>query len=401
MGAFAGIDWAKDEHAVCVVDADGQPLARRVVCHDERGLRGLIALLHEHRVNCIAVERPDGLLVDRLLDAGVVVIPMHPNQVKAARPRYTAAGGKSDHFDAFVLAELARTDRHRFRALEPDSDATRALRALTRAHQDAVGTRVGLANQLRAELDRIWPAATTLFAAIDSPIALAFLHRYPGPAEARMLTHRTLASFLRRERYSGRRSPDELLTRLRIAPAGVAGASELAARRQIVLGLVAALKPVVAQIKTLERDIATAINAHPDGPIFLSFFRGATITAARLLAEIGDDRGRYPTNDALAAHGGTSPVARESGKHKTASFRWGCNHRLRNALCVLANATRHRNPWAAATYQAARQRGHDHPRALRTLARSWTRILWRCWHDRTPYNPERHGALTRQLTATG
>ena len=401
MGAFAGIDWAKDDHAVCVVDADGRPLTRRVVGHHERGLRSLIVLLGEHRVECVAIERPDGLLVDRLLDAGVVVIPIHPNQVKAARPRYTAAGGKSDRFDAFVLAELARTDRHRFRTLVPDSDATRAMRALTRAHQDAVWTRVDLANQLRAELERVWPAATMLFAAIDSPIALAFLRRYPGPGEARTLTHRTLSGFLRRARYSGRRSPDELLTRLRSAPAGAAGKRELAARRQIVLGLIDALQAIVANIKTLEQQIATAIHAHPDGPIFLSFFRDSTITAARLLAEIGDDRNRYPTNDALAAHAGTSPVARESGKHKTASFRWGCNHRLRNALCVLADTSRHRHPWAARTYANARARGHDHPRALRTLARNWTRVLWRCWQDRTPYNPTQHGALARQLAATG
>jgi transposase len=399
MRAFAGIDWASEDHAVCVVDEHGRPRARRTVRHDERGLRALIELLREHDVERIALERPDGLLVDRLIDAGLQVMAIHPNQVKAARARYSAAGGKSDRFDAFVLAELARTDAHRFRTLHAHSDATRALRALTRAHQDAVGTRVALANQLRAELDRTWPAATGIFAAIDSPIALAVLRRYPGPTEARTLTHRRLATFLRRQHYSGRKAPDELLTRLRTAPTGIAGAAEHAARRQIVLGLIAALEPIVAHITTLERAIAAAIHTHPDGPIFLSFFRKATLTAARLLAEIGDDRGRYPTNATLAAHAGTSPVARESGKHKTASFRSGCNHRLRNALCTLANASRRHNPWAHHTYTTARARGHDHPRALRTLARNWTRILWRCWQDHTTYDPTRHGNLNRLLTA--
>jgi transposase len=400
MRAFAGIDWAKDDHAVCIVDEHGRALVRRTVRHDERGLRALIALLGEHAVERIALERPDGLLVDRLLEAGLVVVAIHPNQVKAARPRYTNAGGKSDRFDAFVLAELARTDSHRFRALEPHSDATRALRALTRSHQDLVHTRVALANQLRAELDRVWPAATQLFAALDSPIALAFLKHHPGPTAAARLTHPRLSRFLKRQRYSGRRGPDELLQRLRTAPTGTAGQHELAARQQIVLGLVAALEPIIAQIKTLEREIADTIRAHPDGPIFLSFFHGATLTAARLLAEIGDDRGRYPTNDALAAHAGTSPVARESGRHKSASFRWGCNHRLRNALCVLADASRHRHPWAQHTYASARARGHDHPRALRTLARNWTRVLWRCWQDHTTYDPTRHGNLNRLLATT-
>jgi hypothetical protein len=401
MHAFAGIDWASEEHAVCVVDQHGRVLAQRTVGHDEPGLRALIELLRAHRVERVTLERPDGLLVDRVIDAGLVVMAIHPNQVKAARARYTNAGGKSDRFDAFVLAELARTDSHRFRALQGDCDPTKALRALTRAHQDAVWTRVGLANQLRAELDRVWPGATRIFAAIDSPIALAFLARYPSPTDAQQLTHRQLATLLRRQRYSGRRSPDELLARLRSAPTSAAGPTEHAARRTIVLGLLSALRAIVTQIRTLERDIHTAIHAHPDGPIFLSFFRAASLTAARLLAEIGDDRNRYLTNDALAAHAGTSPVARESGRRKTASFRWACNHRLRQAITTLADTSRHHHPWAQATYTTARARGHDHPRALRTLSRNWIRVLWRCWQTHTPYNPTRHGALNRLLAAQG
>ena len=135
----------------------------------------------------VALERPEGLLIERLLDAGLVVIAVHPNQVCAMRPRFTAAGGKSDSFDSFVLAELARTDSHRFRILAPDSDRTKALRALTRAREDLVRTRQGLANQLRAELNCFWPGAAKLFTDIDCPASLAFLERYPSPADTRGL----------------------------------------------------------------------------------------------------------------------------------------------------------------------------------------------------------------------
>jgi transposase len=130
-------------------------------------------------VQLVALERPDGLLIERLLDAGLTVIAVHPNQVKAMRPRYSVAGGKSDGFDSFVLAELARTDSHRFRVLEPDSDQTKALRAITRARDSLVRTRVGLANQLRDQLATFWPGASKVFWSVDSQIALAFLRRYP------------------------------------------------------------------------------------------------------------------------------------------------------------------------------------------------------------------------------
>jgi len=197
----------------------------------------LCAALACFEVEVVAIERPDGLLVDRLLDAGVRVMALHPNQVKAARDRFRASGGKSDRFDRFVLCELARTDRHRFRILEPDCDATKALGALTRAREDLVGARVALANQLRAELERFWPGPIGLFRDLDSRISLAFLARYPGPQDARGLGEKRLAGFLKAQRYTNRKTPAQLLERLRSAPAGRCGEIETRTRRRIVLGL--------------------------------------------------------------------------------------------------------------------------------------------------------------------
>src|ERR1700747_3461266 len=148
-GRFAGVDWGSEEHAVCVVDERGRIVQGRRYRHDEPGIRALCARLVRLRVALVALERPDGLLIERLLDAGLAVIAVHPNQVKAMRPRYSVAAGKSDGFDSFVLAELARTDRHRFRVLVLDSDRTKALRAMTWAREGLVRTRGGLANELR------------------------------------------------------------------------------------------------------------------------------------------------------------------------------------------------------------------------------------------------------------
>jgi Transposase len=128
-GRFAGIDWASEEHAACVVDERGRIVEGRRYRHSEPGIRALCARLLRLGVTLVALERPDGLLIERLLDAGLAVIAVHPNQVKAMRPRYSVASGKSDSFDSFVLAQLARTDSHRFRVLVPDSDRTKAPRA--------------------------------------------------------------------------------------------------------------------------------------------------------------------------------------------------------------------------------------------------------------------------------
>ena len=403
MEKTAGIDWASEEHAVCVVGESGRRLSERRFAHDEQGVKALCRLLLAERVARVALERPDGLLVERLLDAGLTVIAIHPNQVAATRDRYRASGGKSDGFDAYVLAELARTDIHRFRVLTPDGDETKALRALTRTREDLVRARVALANQLRAQLAAFWPGAALIFSDVDSPIALAFLERYPSPTDARGLGAKRLAGFLARHGYSGRRSPGELLERLRNAPTGTAGELELEARRTAVLGLAAALRPLVRQITLLTSQIAGAVRAHADGEIFLSLFRDpkSVVTAASLLAEIGDCRERYPSSEALAADAGMSPVAVESGKRKVACFRYACDKRLRDAVATLADATRHHHPWARSVYQAALGRGCDHPHAIRILGRAQLRVLWRMWQDGTPYDPTRHRALRRLETLGG
>ncbi len=399
----AGIDLASEEHRLLVVDGEGRRVEQRRIAHSEEGIVALVRRLRELKLARVAIERPNGLVVDRLLEAGIAVVPVHPNQLAAARDRYRSGGGKSDGFDAYVLAELARTDMHRFHVREPDSDETRALRALTRARDDLVGQRVALANQLRAQLDCSWPGAARIFAEVDSPIALCFLERYPSPEDARQLGEKRLAAFLARNGYSGRRSASQLLQRLREAPTGRTGELESEARRQIVLGLVAALKPIVEQIKLLTSQIRGAIDQHPDGPIFRSLFRDpkSVVTAAELAAEIGDRRERYDSRARLEARAGQSPVAIESGKKKVAGFRWACNKTLRDAVAVLADASRKHNPWANDIYQRARARGHDHPHAIRILGRAWLRIIWRLWHDHTTYNPNRHGNLQRLVADQG
>ena len=397
---YAGVDWASEKHDVLIADETGEKILAATFVHDEAGLRSLCRTLVRREVGLVAIERPDGLLVERLLDAGLRILPLHPNQVAAARDRFRVSGGKSDRFDAFVLCELARTDHHRFRVLEPDSDQTKALRALTRAREDLVATRTALCNQLRAELARFWPGPLGLFTDLYSRISLAFLERYPSPVDAHGLGEARLHGFLTRQHYTGRQTPAKLLVKLRRAPETRIGALELATRRALVLSLVATLKTINEQIKSLERQIATAVHEHPDGQVFLSLFRkrSSVVCAAELLAEIGDCRSRYPTRDTLAADAGQAAVAKESGKRKAACFRWACNKRLRQAIVTLADSSRHHNPWAQDLYASARDRGHDHPRAIRTLGRAWCRILWRLWQDRTPYDPARHRALQQHIT---
>jgi transposase len=392
----AGVDWATNDHAVSIVAPDGEQTSRFPVSHDTAGLRELIRKLLAADVTEVGIERCDGPVVDALRQAGLTVYVIPPGQLKNLRSRYGSAGNKDDRFDAYVLADVVRTDRRRLRPLLVDTPATTALRGTVRARRDLVTHRVAVANQLRAHLHICFPGAVGLFADIDSMISLRFLERFTTQDRADWLSPKRWATWLSSVGYSGRTTPTTLHTRLREAPRGVSGpAGDTAAG--VTAAFVAVLHTLNTQIEALAASIANQLKRHPDTPIFTSLPRSGSVRAARLLAEIGDARGRFPTADSLACLAGVAPSTRQSGKVKAVTFRWGADKQLRDALCDFAGDSRHANPWAADLYQRARNRGHDHPHAVRILARAWANIIWACWTTNTPYDTTKHNALQRVL----
>jgi len=398
---FAGLDWASHSHAVCVIDNQGLVRERLDIAHTAAGLAQLQQRLIAYQRPRIAIERPSGIVVDTLVDAGFIVVPIHPNVVKASRPRYRSHGAKSDASDAYLLADLLRTDGHRFASLPAQSDDIRALRALVRGRDDLIAARVQLANQLRSVLESFWPGAADVFADIDSPIALAFIERYPTPESAHRLGPKRMAAFCAQHAYSGRRSVHDLLARLHQAPAGVCGEIEVDAKGELARSLARTLSHLVDQIRLLSSRIEHMIAALDDGRLMMSFPRAGRLCAAQILAELGSVRERFASDERLAAEAGVCPLTYESGKSKAVAFRWACNHRLRAALTCLADNSRHASQWAAHLYNKARARGCDHPHAVRILARAWVRVLWRAWMDRKPYDPTQHRAAQLLVNAAG
>lgn len=391
---WAGVDWSWSEHAVCVIDDSGAAVERFTVPHTAPGLSTLVTALHRHQITGVAIERGDGPVVAALLDAGLTVFVIAARQVTALRNRYGTARNKDDRFDAYLLADVLRTDRRRLTPLTVDTDATVGLRMLIRARADLVKARVAAHNQLRAHLQLAHPGAVGLFHDLDGKISLAFIERFPTPRHAGWLSEKRLAAWLKAARYTrpNTRTPAQLLDHLRHAPAGHPDGPATDAAQIITAELVALLRSLRDRITALETGIEQALAGHADAAVFTSLPRSGSVRAATLLAEIGDARGRFPTDDALAGAAGISPSTRASGRVHYVVFRRGCNHRLRQAVVDFADGSRQASPWAQDVYARARARGHNHAHAVRILARAWLRIIWRCWSENTPYDPDRHAA---------
>ncbi|MFC7376893.1 MULTISPECIES: IS110 family transposase [unclassified Brachybacterium] len=389
---YVGWDWGNTTHAIAVIDDHGHLVDRWPTPHNEDGLRATFARLAGHAAPAdlpVAIETTRGLIVDRLLAAGHPVVAVHPNAFNAVRPRWGAARAKDDPGDAFKLADYLRTDGHRLRTLRPTEQTTLELQALVRAREDQVTARVTATNQLAALLAEHWPGAGTVFADLDSDIALAFCDRFPTRSSARHLAPARMRDWLARQHYSGRTDPAVLIGRLRNAPAPVSRLSDetitVLVRNQIAV--IRALKTVICE---LEAQIDTALATHPWAALIENLPRVGTVNLAQIIGEAGPLLEHAASADQLAAEAGVVPVTRASGKSRAVVFRYATNRRARQALIRWADNSRHSSTWARNIYDTAREQGKRHPHAVRILARSWLRIIYACWRDGTCYDPTIH-----------
>jgi transposase len=344
------------------------------------------------------VERSEGLLVEHLQAAGHVVFPVSPRISARARERYKVAAVKDDRFDAFVLADTLRHEHAHWRTLPVPSALLAEIKALTRDRDRLLETQQATEHQLRMILEAYHPAPVRLFSSVDRQITLSFVTDYPTPAVASRVKTTRMSGFLTRHHYTGRVPAQVLTERMRAnllsaSPGTVAGKSYSAQSFTRLLQL------LNTQLADYDDAIAAAVAEHPDAPIFASFPGVGPVLTGVLLAEIGEDRARFPSAAMLLAEAGLAPVTRASGRSRTVRFRYAANTRLREATMWWAFNSMKDSPWAAAAFRQARdQRGQRYHRALRGLSARWMRILWTCWTHGVTYDPALHGAAA--LTST-
>jgi transposase len=390
---FAGIDWGGEHHQLCVVAPDGKRLLQLRVTHDVGGLAELDRHLRRFGDRLpVAVERSEGLLVEHLQAAGHSVFPVSPRISARARERYKVAAVKDDRFDAFVLADTLRHEHSRWRVLPVPSPLLAEIKALTRDRDRLLETQQATEHQLRMILEAYHPAPARLFSSVDRQITLAFITDYPTPAIASRVKTTRMNGFLTRHHYTGRVAAQVLADRMR-ANLLSGSAGTVAGKSFSAQSFTRLLQLLNTQLAEFDDAIAAAVADHPDAAIFASFPGVGPVLTGVLLAEIGEDRSRFPTAAVLLAEAGLAPVTRASGRTRTVRFRYAANTRLREAAMWWAfNSLKH-SPWAADAFRQARdQRGQHYHRALRGLSARWMRILWRCWTNGVPYDPSQHGA---------
>ena len=388
---FVGIDWSETHHDACVVDVDGNVLAKGRVPEGIEGVAKLHEMVAAHAEEpsqvVVGIELDRGLLVGALVAAGYTVHAINPLSVDRYRDRHRTSGAKSDPGDAKVLADVVRTDRHLHREVAGDTELAEAVKVLARAHQSLVWSRQRQLNQLRNALREFYPAALEAFGTdLASSDALAVLEMAPTPAQGRSLPTARIAAALKRR---GRR---RRITERAGEIKGALRSSQLEAPAVLARAygdVVASTVPIVAemtaQIETLAAELEASFDEHPDAEILRSLPGLGVVLGARVLAEFGDDPVRYADPKARKNYAGTSPITKTSGRSKVALARFARNRRLADALQMWAFCSLSCSPGARHYYVAHRAKGQTHQRALRSLANRWVGILHGCIRHRQLY----------------
>jgi transposase len=401
---FVGHDWAEAHHDLHIEDEHGTRLAKGRVVEGIDGVARLHELLAPFADDpaevTVATETDRGLFVAAMVASGYRVLAVNPMSTSRYRERHSTSGAKSDPGDAFVLAELARTDGHNHRPIAGDSDLGEAIKVLARAHQSLIWTRQRQLNQLRSTLREFYPAALEAFPELGSRDALAVLGVAPTPTTGRGLSRSKIAASLRRggrQRRVDERA-EEIQTALRTgqleAPAVIADAMGAT-----IAALVAVSVELTAQIDRLESVLSAHFEMHPDAKIIQSQPGLGTILGARVLAEFGDDPNRYADAKSRKNYAGTSPITRASGKHRVGLARYARNTRLADACYLWAFAALNASPGARTFYDERRANGDTHNRAIRALGNRLVGILHGCLTHATLYDEHTAWAHRSQLAA--
>jgi transposase len=387
---YAGFDWAKDHHALLVVDAQGAIVADFEFDHSLEGWQQFVEKTSAWPNLALAIETSQGAAVDQLLQRGYAVYPVHPVAAQSYRERKAPSGTKSDHLDAWALADALRVDGHGWKTLEPMDAVTQKLRLLCRDEVMLIEQRTALVNQLQQALLEYYSAALAAFDDWTDAFTWDFIIEFPTPQSLVKAGKRRWEKFLHAHKLWRAETVEKRLKIFSQADQFKASDPIVAAKSRLAVSLATLLRTLGQQLKLYRQQIEDLFNEHPDHDLFGSLPGAKKVLAPRLLAAIGADPSRYGGHEVLQCIAGTAPVSYQSGKINKVHVRWACDKFMRATIHLWVDSFRKASAWGQTYYRNKREQGMSHACALRCLGQRLLKIVFRMITDKTPYDAEMH-----------
>ena len=388
--ALVAIDWADQQHAICLSDPSTGEREQTIVKHTPQALQEWALSLRQRFAGqpiAVCLEQSRGPLIYALLQYDFFVLyPINPATLAKYRQAFSTAHGKDDPTDADYLLDLLEHHRNRLRPWRPDDEKTRTLRLLVEQRRRLINDRTRLSNRLTALLKGYFPQVLGWFDDIRTLLVCDFLERWPQLSWLQQARPASVNKFLRSHHSTSVATNQRRLAEIKIAIPLTTDAAVMTASVINVKVLVTQMKTVIAAISEYDRHLEALCLTHEDYELFASLPGAGPVHAARLTAALGSDRRRWQSADELVTFAGIAPIIERSGKQFHIRWRYFCPKFFRQTFHEFAAQSIQDSFWARAYYSSQRAKGKDHHAAIRALAFKWIRIIWKCWHARTPYN---------------
>lgn len=387
---YAGLDWAKDHHSVVVVNREGNIVADFEFEHSAEGWKSFGDKTAAWPNLAVSIETSQGAVVDQLIQREYTVYPVHPVAAQSYRQRKAPTGTKTDHLDAWGLADALRVDGHGWKALLPIDPLTQQLRLLCRDEVALIGQRTALVNQLQQALLEYFPAALEAFDDWTKSYAWEFVLGFPTPEALSLAGKRKWEKFLHTHKLWRPGTVEKRLEVFARADQFKASRAIVQAKSQLAVSLCRVLITLSKQLELYRQQIEELFEKHPDHDLFGSLPGAKKVLAPRLLAALGNDPNRYGSQEVLQAIAGTAPVSYQSGRINKVRIRWACDKFIRGTVHLWADCFRRASGWGQAYYMKKREKGMSHACALRCLGQRLLKIVFRMITDKKPYDAELH-----------
>lgn len=387
---YAGFDWAKDHHAVVIVDSQGHLVADFEFEHSLEGWKRFGEKTAPWPNLAMAIETNQGAAVDQLLQRGYTVYPVNPVASESYRKRKAPSGTKTDHLDGWGLADALRVDGQGWKPLQPMDPLTQKLRLLCHDEVSLIEQRTLLVNKLQQALVEYYPAALQAFDDWTASFTWDFILEFSTPQGLVKSGKRHWEKFLHTHKLWRPETTEQRLTLFAQANQFKASDPIVQAKSQLAVSLCKLLRLLDQQLAQYRQQIESLFKDHPDHDLFGSLPGAKKVLAPRLLAAIGSDPDRYGSHQVLQCFAGTAPVNYQSGQVHKIHIRWACDKFMRHTVHLWADCFRKASAWGQTYYQKKRQQGMSHACALRCLGQRLLKIVFRMLSDRKPYDAERH-----------
>lgn len=401
FGAYIGLDWADRTHVISLRSADSNKVERYELAHKPEALAEWVSGLQQRfpgqRV-AVALEQARGAVVHALMGYDFLVLyPVNPKTLAKYREAFSPSGAKDDPTDADLLLELVTLHRDKLRAWLPDDELTRTVTLLVEYRRHLVDEQTGLSNRLTDLLKLYFPQALAWAGELTTVQACDFLERWPTLAKVQQTAPIKLRQFYTAHGCRKAHVIEQRLQEIKLAQPLTRDLAVITASLAMVQATTSQLRPVLAAIARMDKQIAKLFSQHADHDLFSSFPGAGPVFAPRLLAAMGADRERFAAASEVQQLSGIAPVMERSGKSCWVHRRWACPKFLRQSFHEYAGQSIRWSVWARAFYDQQRLRGNGHHAAVRSLAYRWIRIIYHCWQMRVPYCEETYcRALVRR-----